>query len=229
MLNYDHSVEQQRSRELRQASYDNIRTKHGFGSNEVRFPKSTNAIPGVGSYDILPQSTLNKSSPSISKKGYLCVSNAQKQPLFPNNHVPGPNSYRLNSISDTPDRKRPSTSFIPSGKGRVPFPPPEPIPGPLAYVVNYEPGRSKMLDAKKSSTFVSKSKRDSFFNKMRSDSQSVHLSVYLFTSHCTNRCIHQENLNIDESLVIPFYSLCLSPQSCAVGGQVCRPLLVHST
>ena len=66
---------------------------------------------------------------------------------------------------DYVDKSKPTSAFVPSGRGRVPYPDPSltkrNIPGPLDYSpkVDYTP---PLLAAKPSFTFVSKSKRDSF-------------------------------------------------------------------
>ena len=66
---------------------------------------------------------------------------------------------------DYVDRSKPTSAFVPSGRGRVPYPDPaltkRNIPGPLDYAPKgeYNP---PLLTNKPSFTFISKSKRDSF-------------------------------------------------------------------
>lgn len=88
--------------------------------------------------------------------------------------IPGPAHYNVKSISLlSPDKTKYRSSFIKSGDGRVPFPKPSPIPGPLSYWVNPDPGRSPFLMKKKSAAFCSKSKSASLFDGRRYVSISI--------------------------------------------------------
>lgn len=146
-------------------------TRDGFGSGSQRFTTELTISPGVGSYDIqdLENSSLLLGSPSISKKGYTTSFRSKSPRLSPahkNPGVPGPASYdtRATEISHLAGGdKRPSTAFVSSGNGRVPFPPPNKVPGPCAYLINHDPGRSPLLLKKTSATFESKTRRDSIF------------------------------------------------------------------
>lgn len=147
-------------------------SREGFGTSSTRFDTNASFTPGVGSYNVTPeyQSALLIESPSVSRRGYK-GSFGSKTPKFPptlDSGVPGPNSYSLDATSiasvglsraSSPTR---SAAFTPSGKGRVPFPDPQPIPGPNSYSPKENPGVSPLLQNKPSSTFLSHSKRDSF-------------------------------------------------------------------
>eukprot|EP01031_Cornospumella_fuschlensis_P034088 gene34088-41261_t len=143
-------------------------TRDGFGCSSQRFgsPELT-STPGVGSYTVEKEDSLVLHSPSLSKKGYVSsfVSKSSRMaPVYRNLGIPGPAAYdtHVDEISYIPD-KRPSTAFKASGNGRVPFPAPNKVPGPNAYKINHDPGRSPLLTNKTSATFASKSKRDSLF------------------------------------------------------------------
>jgi hypothetical protein len=140
-----------------------------FGSSTDRFIPQPNLSPGVGRYnlEISGESNMIKTSPSLSKRGYVSsfVSKAPKLPVLEDKGVPGPCSYDIyqSSLSQTSDSlQHPSTMFIPSGNGRVPFPPPNNVPGPAAYSPNADPGHSPLLTCKPSATFLSETKRNSF-------------------------------------------------------------------
>lgn len=148
------------------------RDTHGFqpafGSSSIRFHlNELTPNPGVGEYDTHVSSVLKK-TPSFSQRGFGAFSSKQKRcDLFKEKDVPGPAHYKLQSLGYlSPDQQRPSTGFIPSGNGRVPFPPPKNIPGPSDYWINHDPGRSPILTRKRSATFESVTTRDSFFDKM---------------------------------------------------------------
>lgn len=144
-------------------------SRGGFGTSSDRFGCDLTITPGVGSYDLVDseRSSLLLDSPSISKKGFTTSFRSKSPrvaPVHKNPGIPGPASYNtsvmeLSHISSS----NLSPAFIPSGKGRVPFPPPNKVPGPCAYSPNSDPGRSPLLRNKPSSTFESKSKRDAIF------------------------------------------------------------------
>ncbi len=141
-----------------------------FGATTERFVEQLTIVPGVGRYnlnDVNGESNLIKRTPSLSKRGYVAsfVSKAPKLSFIEDKGTPGPCSYDIyqGTLSVSPAGEgRPMTAFIPSGNGRVPFPPPNKVPGPAAYVIHPDPGTSPILRAKASATFESKSKRESF-------------------------------------------------------------------
>jgi hypothetical protein len=147
-------------------------SRGGFGVSTNRFDTNATFTPGVGSYNITPEnkSSLLVDSPSLSRRGYR-GSFGSKTPKFPptlDSGVPGPNAYSIEATSmvsasqsrgSSPNR---SAAFTPSGKGRIPFPDPQPTPGPNSYLPKDNPGVSPLLANKGSATFLSHSKRDSF-------------------------------------------------------------------
>ena len=96
------------------------------------------------------------------------------------NEVPGPCAYEVKSYSITSPKKGNSIAFIPSGNGRVPFAPSKPYPGPSDYFVKFDGGRSPYILNKKSATFCSISKRDSFFDQQRY-SLSIPISLEFYS------------------------------------------------
>lgn len=145
------------------------RNHAGFGSRTTRFDNDPLTItPGVGSYNTFDETSLVLKSPSLSKKGYgnSFVSKSPKLSAFTDTRgFPGPNSYSIhnNSIATPSDSLlRPSSAFLPCGNGRVPFPPPNKVPGPNSYEINPDPGSPKLMKYKKSSMFLTKTKRNSF-------------------------------------------------------------------
>lgn len=145
------------------------KVKAVFGSATDRFSEYLTPVPGVGRYnlEVDGESNLLKKSPSISKRGYVAsfVSKAPKLSFIEDKGTPGPCSYDIyqGTLSVPPEGEgRPMTAFIPSGNGRVPFPPPNKVPGPAAYHIHPDPGTSPLLRYKPSATFESKSKRESF-------------------------------------------------------------------
>lgn len=153
-----------RMRRMVQSRQD-LHSPSAFGCRTDRFKDELTGSPGVGQYN-LDKSTLLKDTPSLSKKGYVAsfVSKAPKLSFIVDKGTPGPCSYDIytDTMAPSPDAlTRPSTAFIPSGDGRVPFPPPNKVPGPAAYSPHEDPG-SPFLRAKTSATFSSKSKRESF-------------------------------------------------------------------
>lgn len=177
------SPPQSRGSHLQENSLDRqsqTQSRGGFGTSSGRFESHATFTPGVGRYNLTPehQSSLLIESPSVSKRGFK-GSFASKTPKFSptrDSGVPGPNSYSLErtSISSAGSPGSPgsraqgsthSAAFSPSGKGRVPFPDPNPYPGPNSYVLHENPGVSPLLLYKASSSFISQSKRDSFMRK----------------------------------------------------------------
>jgi hypothetical protein len=166
-------------------------SRDGFGVSTLRFDSSATITPGVGAYNISPEfrSPLSIESPSISKRGYK-GSFGSKSPKFEPYHdsgVPGPNAYTLDQFSigvtgsprpSSPSPPR-SACFSPTTKerGRIPFPDPNPYPGPNAYLIHPHPGISPLLVHKGNATFLSKSKRDSFIQPSATPSP-VHYHPY---------------------------------------------------
>lgn len=159
-------------------------SREGFGISSNRFDTHATYTPGVGAYNVTPeyQSALLIESPSVSRKGYK-GSFGSKTPKFPpslDSGIPGPNSYSIEATSlagsihatraSSPPR---SAAFSPSGKGRVPFPDPQPIPGPNSYYPR-DPAISPLLVQKGSSTFLSQSKRDSFIRTSETPSPAAY-------------------------------------------------------
>ena len=141
-----------------------VNSSNGFGTRTDRFQMDElNPTPGVGSYSVSDRSFELK-TPSLSKKGYR-VNTAPKLPTFAASEVPGPCSYspKMVSIGDV-DKTRPSTAFKASGYGRVPFPPPNTVPGPNAYEINLEPFVSPVLKKKKSFYFESTERRGKYLD-----------------------------------------------------------------
>ena len=101
---------------------------------------------------------------SVFSKILTLPSKAPKLSFIEDKGTPGPCSYDIytDTMAPSPDALlRPSTAFIPSGDGRVPFPPPNKVPGPAAYEPHPDPG-SPFLRIKSSATFASTTKRESF-------------------------------------------------------------------
>eukprot|EP01039_Chlorochromonas_danica_P001022 gene1022-1108_t len=169
---FSYSREPTPGAKLRQSlsSRQNTR-REGFGSTEQRFAQELTFAPGAGTYDPLDveHSTLVLGSPSLSKKGYIPTFRSKSPRLsspYRNVGNPGPATYdfHLSDISYvSPNEKRPTTAFMPSGRGRVPFPPPNPVPGPNAYTILDNPGQSPILKKKPNSIFESKTGRDGIF------------------------------------------------------------------
>mgnify|MGYP003386687184 CR=1 FL=1 len=143
--------------------------KNGFGCTDTRF-KTTHYkdCPGPGAYEQTIIKPLIDPSPSHSVKGYgnSFLSKTPKDFECASSHAanPGPGSYNIKGIEHIEDH-RPTSAFIQSGDGRVPYPDPKVckknIPGPLDYNPNTDmtPALLKTLS---SGTFKSQSKRDSF-------------------------------------------------------------------
>jgi hypothetical protein len=142
----------------------------GFGSTDSRFNVNINEIPGPGSYNKIYESLLLKKTPSDSTKGMF----ASKVPNRPDEYrpdTPGPGTYNLPGIGHINDREVPTAAFLPNGqKGRVPFPEPNKIPGPLSYEINYDSKLStyipKSLRRQHSASFRSRSDRESFLQSL---------------------------------------------------------------
>eukprot|EP01038_Epipyxis_sp_PR26KG_P008481 gene8481-11464_t len=173
-FHYDHNSRLAETQKKRDARKQYLSVTSGFGSTTTRFPfdtKTSSCNPGVGTYTLIPShsTTLLLDSPSISKKGKgngFASKTIKLKPVV-DSGVPGPNAYKIQSIGESEksiNSNRPSTAFVSSGKGRVPFDPPKPVPGPSDYYINYDPGRSKILTNKTSATFASKSLRDSMYD-----------------------------------------------------------------
>lgn len=144
--------------------------KKGFGSHDTRF-KTTHYkdCPGPGAYEKSIIKPLIDPTPSHSKKGYgnSFVSKTPKDFELASAKTPGPGAYNLKGIDHIEDN-RPTSAFIESGDGRVPYPDPKKckknIPGPLDYSPNIDMTPT-LLKTLSSGTFRSKSKRDSFLAK----------------------------------------------------------------
>lgn len=138
--------------------------KKGFGTGSSRFSKGTNDIPGPGAY-ASDETPLLAKTPSHSQKGYgnAFLSKSDKGFLPPDGESPGPGHYELKGIANV--EVKPTSAFIKSGRGRVPFPDPaltkKNIPGPAAYHIKHE-YNPPLLVSKSSATFDSKSGRQSF-------------------------------------------------------------------
>lgn len=144
--------------------FKRVNSQNGFGCRTERFDfEELTPTPGVGKYQVTDRS-LELRSPSLSRKGYR-VNTAPKLPVFAASDVPGPCAYspKMTSIGDV-DTSRPTTAFIPSGMGRVPFSPPNKVPGPNSYEINPEPGVSPLLKKKKSYYFESTERRSKFLD-----------------------------------------------------------------
>jgi hypothetical protein len=142
----------------------------GFSSSTSRFQlDEITSNPGVGTYETNKSSFLQK-SPSFSSKGFgnSFLSKTPQITPFQDLGNPGPSQYNIRSFSDSPpkSKRRPTTSFIASGNGRIPFPPPNSNPGPSDYYINFDPGRSQILLKKESATFSSVTDRNSVFDQV---------------------------------------------------------------
>ena len=166
-LNYSHSASMASLKETYNSRKAAASIPKSFGSTAVRFHLDDLCpSPGVGSYSISKENPLIKETPSNSLKGSYSSKSLRLTP-HKDKRVPGPGSYNLPELSYLePHQRRPSTAFVASGKGRVPFPDPNPYPGPSDYVINHDPGVSPILRKKISATFASKSGRNSFFDNV---------------------------------------------------------------
>lgn len=166
-LDYDHSASRESLLLSKKWRLESGKEPKAFGSSTTRFElDELSPNPGVGSYNIDHENSLIRRTPSVSKRGDYASKSLRLTPQ-PINHVPGPGQYNLPDLSYLePWQRRPSTAFVASGKGRVPFPDPNPYPGPSDYYINFNPGESPILKKKISATFASKSGRDSFFDAL---------------------------------------------------------------
>jgi hypothetical protein len=164
-FNYDHNEAVAASRSLRDVN--STFPPPAFGTGARRFTPDTTSVPGVGEYDAVID-PLIKNSPSFSKKGYSnsFISKAPKILPYPDNQVPGPASYNTDLLTISEISKLGKSTMVRSGKGRVPFDPPQPYPGPLYYKINFDFADPPLLTQKKSATFCSTTGRDSFFDKL---------------------------------------------------------------
>lgn len=115
-------------------------------------------------------SSLIKFSPSLSKKGYggAFVSKTEKLPAERKEleNSPGPGHYEPREQFSS--SKAGCSVFTNGGEGRTPYELGPNTPGPADYnIPTTEPGASKLLAKKPSATFLSASKRDSFFKNYR--------------------------------------------------------------
>jgi hypothetical protein len=120
-----------------------------------KLPYELRDTPGVNSYDIYGAKPL---------KG-MGFSSVELKSIFDprcQSKNPGPNSYNLEV--DVSKRCR-GCRFVEGGKGRVPFPEAQPIPGPNSYLVQL-PQQAPRLRRMKSASFRSASVRDSEFSKV---------------------------------------------------------------
>lgn len=103
----------------------------GFGSQSSRFHSSVTEIPGPGYYHDESRLTLEKVSPSLSKKGYsngfASTENHRDDFLGPIIGFPAscPGLYKLPGAMDytkTTRNKKGGLPFLPGNGERVPFP-----------------------------------------------------------------------------------------------------------
>jgi hypothetical protein len=165
MLNYDHQKSTSNLKFMKEKKLKQLSGNAGFGSKTIRFIDNDNLSPCVGTYSLSSDSPLLKVSPSLSNRGYISslVSRAPQIQPFKDYGVPGPSDYNPSKSFADIDSTRPTTSFMASGNGRVPFPSPNPYPGPSDYYVNFDPGNSPIILNKSSSNFASRSKRSSIY------------------------------------------------------------------
>jgi len=122
-------------------------------SKNIRFQEPVDVSPGVGSY--------TPSRPTSSRQGF---NKTKACSIFDvKNGVPGPCTYSPDA-GDLSKRVRGCGKFVASGKGRVPWPEPAPIPGPNSYQIKHE-YKPVILKHTNSPSFISKTKRDSEFSK----------------------------------------------------------------